>query len=149
MIDPDFKCFRIPEQGVPASDKDMADLDTMVEWLHQHYHTQEWDGDDCGITFYDDEYGDSQVVCEPGDWITSIPKPGGSGERRFVRLPRKARKMHMVQLPDDTEKELWVWELPNGQCVYLSEGRTPVLAYLSVDKPSNRGIWIPGQEDFR
>ena len=146
MIDPLFKCFRIPEQGVPVSDKDMADLDVMVEWLHQPYHTDEWDGDDCGITLY---LSDIVTTCEPGDWITSIPKPDRSGERRFVRLPRKARKMRMVQLPDDTEKELWCWELPNGQCVYLAEGRDPVLAYLSVDKPSNRGIWIPGMEEFR
>lgn len=141
--DPNFKCFRIPERGVEATDKMMEELDQMVEWLHQPYHTQEWDGDDYGITLY---LSDIVTTCEPGDWITSIPT--GSGEERsFVRLPRRARVLKMCQMPDDTEKELWVWELPNGQAVYLSEGRVPTLTTLAVNKPSNRGSWYPGMAE--
>jgi len=129
----EFKCFRVPDRDVDPSED-------MINWLNEH---ERWEGDSEGIVLYDDEYGDSNNVCFPGDWITSIETAEG---RKLVRLPRKGRKMRMCQMDDDSEKELWVWELPNGQAVYLYDGREPRLTTLSVDKDSNRGIWFPGGE---
>lgn len=134
IIDPDFKCFRVPDRNVDPSEE-------MVNWLSEH---NGWDGDSEGIVIYEMANGETDhEVCFPGDWITSIDTISG---RKLVRLPRKGRKMRMCQMPDDSEKELWVWELPNGQAVYLYDGREPRLTTLSVDKDSNRGIWIPGKD---
>lgn len=144
MDDPNFKCFRIPAPTEPVTETTTKKHDEMVEWMHEEYHTENWNGDECGVVLEDQLDDDGcPMVCWPGDWITSIPTGSGE-ERRFVRLPRKARKMRVCQMPDDTELELWVWELPNGQAVYLYDGREPRLTTLSVDKDSNRGVWLPG-----
>lgn len=147
-MDPNFKCFRVPAPTEPVTDSSTKILDEMVEWLHEH-DADSWEGDDSGITIYHtksylDE--DNTELCNPGDWITSIPSDNHESGRRLVRLPRTARTMRVCQMADDTEKELWVWELPNGQAVYLFDGREPQLTTLSVDKDSNRGVWLPGEK---